>query len=344
MALGRGEAVKRARLYIIALLALVMLILLAGKYLKRRDIMDRVNSVVGVASKVTQAQVASSPAPKSGAKTSQPKKATSTPTPVVLPVRNIEGLMLHLSQPLLFEVSGVRGLAVGPDFFYVATSNPQSQQATLYRVRRDTYQKDGSRNLAIGSMSTLGGIHLGQDLLWVPLSQGAPAPATLILGLDPVTLETKHTIALNGQIMAVAQGMDGLMYGIDAESAAFHVWNLEGKELQKADSRTGLRYTDLEIAKGRILAVAVTEVETGGNKEMCGVIDVLDPVDFHLLARHLSHARSVHGNQVTRSGFAFADEEFYFLPDEGKMAMLLTYRLDNSTSLEKYMSPRTSGN
>ena len=328
--------VKRAKSFAIALIVLLLVVLVLGRFAKSLDIWNRLGSSVGQASKVAKTGT-SAAAPKAAEKTSQPKKPTPTATIVALPVRHIEGLVLHVSQPLLFEVSGVRGLAAGPGFFYIATSDSQTHQATLYRARRDTLQKDSSRSLAIGSMATLGGIHLGKEWLWVPLSQGSPAPATLILGLDPTTLETRHTIAVDHQIGAVAQGADGLIYGIDAESGAFYVWNLEGKELQKADNSTGLKYTDLEIAEGHILAVAVTEVETGGNKEMCGVVDVLDPVNFGLVNRHLSHARSMHGNQVTRSGFAFMDKEFFFLPDEGKMAMLLTYRLDG-TSLEEYTS------
>lgn len=330
---------KRAKTYIIALIALFLVVLLLGRYVKGLDILSRFSSAGGKAAKAVEKPVAAAPAAKSQDKTSQPEKPTATATTVVLPLRNIEGLLLHLSQPLLFEVSGVRGLAAAPQFYYIATSGSSPQQAMLYRVRRDTNQMESSRNLAIGSMSTLGGIHLGQGLLWVPLSQGAPSPATLILGLDPATLETRHTMAVDGQITAVAQGLDGMIYGIEAESGAFHVWNLDGKQLQRVESSTGLRYTDLEIARSRVLAVSVTEVDTGGNKEMCGVIDVLDPVTFKRIASHVSHARSMHDNQVTRAGFALMGDELFFLPDDGKMAMLLTYR-PVSGNLDEFLSPQ----
>jgi len=331
--------VKRVKSYAIALIALVLFVLVLGRVIRSLNIGARLGFATGQAGKE---QAASSVALEARDKTSQPRKAAPAATAVAVPVRHIEGLVLHLSQPLLFEISDVRGLAAGQQFFYVAASGSQAQQAMLYRVRRDTCQMDGSRNLAIGSMSKLGGIHLGQPWLWVPLSQGAPVAATLILGLDPATLETKHTIAVNGQITAVAQGADGLIYGIDAQSGAFHVWNLDGKEIQQAGNSTGLVYTDLEVVKGRVLAVAVTKVESGGNTVVCGVIDVLDPVNFGLVTRHLSHARSMRGAQVTQAGFAFADGDFCFLPEDGKMAMLLTYRLDGP-SLEEYVSPPKEG-
>jgi hypothetical protein len=318
---------KRLRLYLIGFIVLILIVLLLGRYVRRTGVLDGVNSTLGQIRKASREGPAS-PAAKVEDKTSQPQKAASVPTAAVVPVRHIEDLMLHLSRPLMFEVSGVRGLAAGPEFYYIAASDPQAQQATLYRVRRNTFQMDGSRSLKVGSMFSLGGIHLGQQWLWVPLSQVAPTPASFILGLDPATLETKHTFAVDHEIAAVAQGMDGLIYGIDADAGSFYVWNLDGREIQRVVNSTGLKYTDLGIAGGQVLAVAVTTVETGGNSEVCGVIDVLDPVAFALQERHLSHARSVHGNQVTRAGFAFLDGEFSFLPDEGKMAMLLTYRLD----------------
>jgi hypothetical protein len=322
-----GQTMSRFRVYVIAFVLVCLLVVLGGRLVRRLGIGGTAGSLLGQASKTGQEQVAA-PTPKPEAKTSQPKKDPLSSTAAVLPIRHIEGLMLHLSRPLLFDASDVRGLAAEPRFFYVAASDPQNHTATLYRVRRDTYEVDDSRSLEIGSMFSLGGVHLGQQWLWVPLSQGTPTPVSLILGIDPFNLETQNSFAVDREIAAVAQGLDGLIYGIDADASSFYVWNAHGDEIQRIDNSTHIQYTDLEIVRGKVVAVGVTPIETGGNREVCGVLDVLDPVSFALRARHLSHARSVQGNLVTRAGFAFTDDEFCFLPDDGDMAMLLTYHLD----------------
>jgi len=321
--------------HLVATAILFISVLMLAIALSRLGIWDRLNSGLR-RSDNAPSESATSSAPRPDATTAQPKQPFTRPSVGVLPIRHIEGLMLHLSRPLMFDIQGVRGLAAAPQYLYVAASNVEARTAALYRVRRDTYETDMSRSLQTGSMYDLGGIHMGAQWLWVPLSQAAPSPMSLILGLDPLTLEAKHSFYVDRQIAAVAQGADGLIYGIDADASSFHVWNTDGREIHQVPSSTGVKYTDLEIANSRVVAVGITTIEKGGNKEVCGVLDVLDPVSFALRARHLSYARSIRGNLVTGAGFALAGDEFHFLPEDGHMAMLLTYHLDG-ISLADYV-------
>jgi len=261
-----------------------------------------------------------------GAKSATTDQTPATPSPTpTRAYRGIEGLTLRLNQPLQFDVAQVQGLAATARSFYVSSVDPQQRIAFLYEVRRDTFAIAQVRMLQQGSKCYLGGISLGAELLWAPLRGDEGDDHSLILGIDPRYLEVEQTFEVADRIAAVAQGADGRLYGLNVRGDLFYEWASDGREVRRTPNPSGVAYQDMEEVRGSLVCAGVDE--TGG------MLDVLDLSDFTILRRHYVDALSPGGNQVTRKGFAFAEGEFYFLPDDGLNPMLMTYVLED-TSLE----------
>lgn len=240
----------------------------------------------------------------------------------------IEGLTLRLSRPLMFDVPRVQGLAADAQFFYIAASDAKQEHAILYQVYRSSYSIAKEQRLQSGDKNVLGGMHMGSEFLWAPLAQ-KDAASSLVLAIDPKTLEVRRSFSVPDRIRAVAQGQDGHIYGFNYGSSFLYEWSIEGKTLRKSPCAVGVQYQDMEIVRGSLVC-------TGMNQNGGIVIDVIDPASLSLLVRHRGNALSRAQNIITRAGFAFFKGEFYFLPDEGTRPMLMTYVLEGTT-LEAYV-------
>ena len=249
-----------------------------------------------------------------------PSSLPLTPTRVY---KGIEGLTLRLNQPLLFDAAQVQGLAATAHSFYVSAMDPHERIAFLYEVRRDTFTIAQMRMLQREDAYRLGGLHMGTELLWAPLAGDEGNERSLILGIDPRYLEIKLSFEVAERITAVAEGAEGHLYGINARGDLFYEWTPDGRELRRAPNPSGVAYQDMERIHNSLVCAGV---EASG-----GVLDVLAPSDFTILRRHYVDALSPSGNQVTRKGFAFAEGEFYFLPDDGLNPMLMIYVLESET-------------
>ena len=257
---------------------------------------------------------------QSAAKEGTPTLALVAPTHAFT---GIEGLTLRLTHPLQLEVAETQGLAASARSLYVSSVDPRQRVAFLYEIRRDTYTVAQVRMLKQGGQYHLGGLHLGAELLWAPLSGDEGDPRSVILGFDPLYLEVKRSFEVGERIAAVAQGDDGHLFGVSARGDRFLEWTPDGKELRRAPNPSGVPYGDMEVVRGSLICAGVDQAG--------GVLDVVDPASLTILARHRADAISPGRQWVTRKGFAFDREAFYFLPDDGPNPMLMTYALDNMT-------------
>jgi hypothetical protein len=258
-----------------------------------------------------------------GAKSQSVAKEQVPTAPPLTPThayKGIEGLTLRLNHPLLFDVAQVQGLAATSRSFYVSSVDPGQRIAFLYQVRRDTYSVAQVRMLQRETRYRLGGLHLGAELLWAPLAGDEGDDHSLVLGIDPRYLEVKRSFEVAERIAALAEGAGGQLYGINARGDLFYEWAPDGREVRRTPNPSGVAYQDMEVVRGSLVCAGVEP--TGG------VLDVLDPAGFTILRRHHVDALSPGKNQVTRKGFAFAEGEFYFLPDDGPNPMLMTYVLE----------------
>ena len=248
-------------------------------------------------------------------------------TPVL---KGLEGLALRLSRPLMFNISEVRGLAATAEFLYVASADPEKRLGLLSQVHRDTYTTAQLRVLKEGNRYRLGGIHIGPDGLWAPLAGGDQEGSTVILLINPRSLEEERSFEVGDRIRAVAQTADGHIYGVNEGATLFYEWDAAGRQLRQIPNMTATSYYDMEVVRGSL--VCAGEARDLG----VGVVDVIEPGPFIIVARHHCYVRSTSHNWVTQGGFAFAEGVFFFLPDEGKMPLVMTYVLDGGT-LEQYV-------
>jgi hypothetical protein len=248
-----------------------------------------------------------------------------------LPPDGIEGLVPRLSVPLRVSLIEVTGLAATPGSLYVASFDSQKRLSMIYRLRPDTGALIQMRHVVPGMAGRVGGIHMGERYLWLPLSDDSRPNITRILGLDPQYLEVKQGFEVPYQISAVAQGLDGSLYGLGQDGSLFYVWNAEGRELRRVPNSSGASYGDMEVIQGSVVCAGVDQVTNSG------VLDVLDPQGFTILARHRSQARTANQQWLTARGFAFVANTFYFLPEAGETPFLASYGLATGNTLEQYV-------
>ena len=243
--------------------------------------------------------------------------------------KGIEGLSLQLSRPLMFNVARIRGLAASERFFFVSSYDPEQSVGFLFKVNRDTLSIAQVRKLKEGGRYQPGGIDTSSGLVWVALTEGGDANDSVILALDDQYLETQRSFRVGDCIRAVAVGDSGDVYGFNCDANAIYEWTPEGQELRKAPNAGGASYKDADFVRGSLVCAGKDAGEEG-------LIDVLDPGSLSLLVRHRCYALSSQGRLITEKAFAFADNTFFFVPDQGEWPMLLSYVLDE-VRLEDYV-------
>jgi len=254
-------------------------------------------------------------------------EAARAPHPMPTGPTGIEGLFLRSVRPILFDVPRVRGLAVGDSFVYITSYDDDKRVGLLYRIDARTLEVREERPLCIDERYRLGGIALGQGRLWTCLSGQDESSA--VVTVDPVSLDAQVQLLVQDALRAVAVGEDGRIYAVNDDSSRFYVFSPDGHLLEAREHSTGARYTDMAMVRGSLVCA-------GKTPDKVGVIDVLDPDQLTLLARHLAYARSPQGRLVTSNGFAVSGQLFCFMPDRGQNPMLLVYELEQ-VSLEDYV-------
>lgn len=243
-----------------------------------------------------------------------PETAPAAALPsVARPPAGIEGLRLQLSRPLMFDIGTLGGLAADGEYLYVAAWDEGARAAVLYQVERDSYGIAQVRALAEEGTTSVGGIDAGGGLVWVPLARGGGSAGTLILGVDAQTLEVRESREAATDVAAVAAGSDGSVYGVTRDGGRWLEWPPVGGPSREVASAAGVRYTDLAHAAGSLVAA--------GTDGVSGVVDVIEPLGFTLLARHACDG----GAWVTSGGLAVVGEAVLLLPEGGPRPSVLSY-------------------
>ncbi|MFP3895949.1 MAG: hypothetical protein ACLFV5_03795 [Anaerolineales bacterium] len=240
--------------------------------------------------------------------------------------RGIEGLSRLPVSSLMVDAPRVRGLAVNEGFFYVSSFDSDLHTASVYKINRDNHTVAQVRTLKEEGRYQSGGLCLRGDTLLVPLVGDEVDSSSSLLFLDTRHLEIRHKIEIDDRIRAVAQGTDGLIYGIGFDSSVFYAWTPEGEEVRRGENYNRGEYGDIEFMQGSLVCA--------GADDRSGVIDVIDPFSFSLLVRHRCYTRTPDQEWITGRGFAFFDGVFYFVPDEGHFPTLMKYVLDGVSPAE----------
>jgi hypothetical protein len=290
-------------------------------------------------SPVTPTSVTPNP-PDSGtdgivASTARERASVGQTGPSLAPHGHIDGLRLRLSQPVTAESETVRGLAVGDDAVYIATTVTDGTTGMLYRLQRDLLTVVQKRDLSQDAHTLVGGLHLSGDTLWAPVADGAVSSpsrgSTHILALDPHSLETRQGFVVEDQIAFVVQAPNGHLVGFNDEGTQAYKWTTNGQEIQRQPLTTGAIYRDAEI-------VGENLVSTGVDRQG-GVLDVIDLDSLTIIARHRCEGANQSRAHLTEHGFGVAPELryagyegealFYFAVPGTHAPMLLSYELQD---------------
>jgi len=299
----------RLKSFVVAIIALFVIanVIVAG--VRRSGIIPDGASDPGET--VQRLQGAASPADGT---VSEPERAGVAPAK---PPAGVEGLQLLLSRPLMFDLGALGGLAADDEFLYVAAWEDGSSAAILYQVHPDSYSVAQVRALSETGVTAVGGIDEAGGRVWVPLARGDEAPATVVLAVDAATLEVRERFEAAAGFVAVAASDEGRVYGVSDDGALWVEWLPDGTLVRRVAGIGGVRYSDLAYVRGSLVAA--------GSDGATGVIDVIEPGGFTLLARHVSAASAADGAWVTGGGLEVREDTVLLLPEGGARPPLLTY-------------------
>lgn len=172
--------------------------------------------------------------------------------------------------------------------------------------------------------ATLCGLSAAEALLWTCLS----GEGTVLLGIDPVSLEVRHRMPFTDTLQAITPIREGWI-ALDRSGERLYRVGPEGTILQVRTHGTDAFYNDCETVHGGILCAGTRRV--GG-----AVLDVIDPYSLNLLARHSIGLRTPDGAWAPSRAIAFDGERFLLLIKGTSTAEIRVYRLDGRT-LEEFV-------
>lgn len=213
---------------------------------------------------------------------------------------------------LEFPTYHVQGLCVTEVSFWLSSVDRATQSGWVFRVDRGTLSVEASRRLADGPRYHPGGMQLVAGNLWVPLAEYRPHSTSVVLRLDPATLETRATFPVADHIGAIAADAQGTIYAGNWDCRIIYLFDEQGAPKEKRTNPTGVAYQDFEWHAGRIWATGAVRQEN----QPVGVVDVIDPADWRLERRFTLAARDPPPKNFGREGFSKLGENLFVVPDD----------------------------
>lgn len=226
----------------------------------------------------------------------------------VLPLEVAESW--HIDHP----THHVQGLAMSDEWFWISSVDRRGKVGWICRVDRDTLKVVAERKLVEGNQFHPGGIQLAGDDLWVPLAEYRPASTSTMLRLDPQSLATRSSFAIDDHIGGVAVDPGGIVYAANWDCRLIYEFDNDGKLLDKAKNPTGVAYQDIEW-HDRLL-VGTGRIREDG--QSVSIVDVIDPENWRHVRRYkLVGTLRSGGSDFGREGFTKFGDGFYLLPEDG---------------------------
>jgi len=226
----------------------------------------------------------------------------------------IEGLVLRLSRPTNLANVRVEGLAVGNDSVHVAWYDANAKFAQVSRLDSDRLTVALSRKIDSDGRYVVGGLCHGPSGLWTSVSEEGAVGGTMIIGLDPQSLSIRNQFLVAQRISSVAEIYKGRLLGLAETGAQVIEWDTSGAEQQRHDLASGVRYSDLDVVEGMLVAF--------GQDAESGVIDIVDPTNLALVARHRCYARGKDGAYLTAAAGDTHSERVYLVGLGGSYPMI----------------------
>jgi hypothetical protein len=233
-------------------------------------------------------------------------------------------LDLQESWPIDHATHHVQGLCVTADTFFISSVERATKSGFVYRVDRKTLRVEKEERIAIGDQYHPGGMQLAGGRLWVPLAEYRAKSTSTILALDPATLKTVTSFALDDHIGALAASGRGELLAGNWDCRVIYRLDEKGKVLDKVDSPTGVAYQDFEL-HDRLLWAAGRLKE---DKRLVPVVDVIDTSNWKLQQRYtLRGELRSGGTDFCREGFCKFGDDLYVMPEDGPKTTIYRFAL-----------------
>ncbi len=206
---------------------------------------------------------------------------------------------------LAAEMSHVQGIEVEGDRLWVSWVDRKQRAGYLGEFVLSTGRLVRSVPVHEGERFHPGGLAGAGDSLWLPVAEYRRESSAVIQKRNKRTLALEAEWPVADHIGCVAAA-GGRVYGGNWDARQFYVWDESGRLLDKRDNPDAARYQDLK---------AGTELVASGLRAGEGVIDWLDPRDFHLL-RRIRAGKTDLGVVFTREGMAVSGDRLYLLPED----------------------------
>lgn len=230
-------------------------------------------------------------------------------------------LTLEFRYPLRFETYHVQGLTASSEYYYVSSVDRNAGEAWLFSIDRATMELRSSTNLTENRFIHPGGISMGSHL-WIPNAEYDRDGPSVIVGVDPKSLEERVRFSVNDHISLVVEGDEGTLYGTNWDSRHFYVWDATGKFIDRVQNPTGAAYQDCYYQAPYLVC--------GGYVPFgfSAMIDVIDPVTWSHIDR-IPVGRTSSGSYLTREGLYLESGRLYVLPEDGPNSEILVFRINN---------------
>lgn len=218
----------------------------------------------------------------------------------------------------------VQGLSVSAEHYWISTVDRRAKKGWMFRLDRDSLKIVTARDLTEGSRYHPGGIQESGGALWVPVAEYRPRSTTIVLKLDPTTLETLDSFSWDDHLGAIASDGQGTLFAANWDARVVYRFDEEGKLKEKRDNPTGIAYQDIDFFDGLLFGCGQATV--GG--ERVSVVDALDPKDLELKVRYVLQGDGSTGDRnFSREGFAKYYEDFFVVPEDGPRSVIYRFGL-----------------
>lgn len=242
---------------------------------------------------------------------SQPEPEVVASRLLDLAPRRVSG---SVEYPLGFDAHHVQGLVVTDEAFFVTSVDVPGRRGLLYRVPRNG-AAPVELDITEGWRVHPGGMNRGKELLWIPLAEYDADGPTTVLGVDPVTLQTRARFEVDDHLGLVVELADGNLLATDWRSKHWYRFSQDGTVIERVRNHSGVWYQDCARDGATLLCGG------WGRFRLTARLDRIDPGDLAVMSkRRIGRARS--GYLMTREGLDLHEGRLYFLPADGHAAQV----------------------
>jgi hypothetical protein len=227
--------------------------------------------------------------------------------------------------PLPHETHHVQGLCVDEDSYWITSVQREGKRGWIFRIDRKTGEIATQREIQRDAQYHPGGMQLVDGTLWVPVAEYRPRSTSTMLQLDPRTLKTKGSFAIEDHIGGAAADGKGRVFAANWDCRTIYVFDTQGNEKQKLTNPTGVAYQDFEWHDGHLWGTGQWKQP---DKMPQAVVDVLDPFEGKLVQRYtLEGTLRSGGGNFAREGFCKLGAALFLLPEDGPRTTVYRFPL-----------------